>query len=101
MPLCEQQPAAVNFKTVLDSFAQAPGLPFQEVLTAVRREQASIFSGCNSRPATFAPTGRNRSGSGGNDTAEASDAKGRFGDSASRQAITSVNAVQASKQVMW
>jgi hypothetical protein len=39
MPLCEQLPAAVNFKTVLDSFAQAPGLPFQEVLTAERIER--------------------------------------------------------------
>jgi hypothetical protein len=43
----------------------------------VRREKARIFSGCNSRPATFvAPAGSNRSGGGGNETAGAFDAKG-------------------------
>ena len=47
------------------------GVPF------VRRAKAPIFSGCNSHPATVAPAGSNRSGSGGNETAEASDAKGR------------------------
>jgi len=67
----------------------------------VRRGKAPIFSGCNSRPARVAPAGSNRSGSGGNETAEASDAKGRQGDSASRQAVTRVNAEQASKRVMW
>ena len=30
-----------NFKTVLDSFAQAPGLPFQEVLTAEHIERVA------------------------------------------------------------
>src|SRR5512135_3941802 len=55
----------------------------------VRREKARIFSGCNSRPATqVAPAGSNRSGGGGNETAEAFDVKGRYGDSASRQAVT-------------
>jgi hypothetical protein len=44
----------------------------------VRREKVSIFSGCNPHPATFAPAGSNRSGSGGNETAGASDAKGRL-----------------------
>jgi hypothetical protein len=39
----------------------------------VRREKVSIFSGRNSRPATFAPAGSNLSGGGGNETAEASD----------------------------
>jgi hypothetical protein len=39
MPLSHPQPAAVNFKTVLDSFAQGPGLPFQEVLTAADVER--------------------------------------------------------------
>src|SRR5437016_6695103 len=43
----------------------------------VRRAKAALFSGCNSHPATFAPAGSNRSGSGGNETAEAFDAKGR------------------------
>ena len=43
----------------------------------VRRDKAPIFSGCNSHPATFAPAGSNRSGSGGNETAEASDGKDR------------------------
>jgi hypothetical protein len=45
----------------------------------VRREKASIFSGCNSHPANVVPAGSNRSGSGGNNTAEAFDAKGRLG----------------------
>src|SRR5512135_391326 len=55
----------------------------------VRREKARIFRGCDSRPATqVAPAGSNRSGGGGNETAEAFDVKGRYGDSASRQAVT-------------
>jgi site-specific DNA recombinase len=54
----------------------------------VRRAKASIFSRCNSCPATVVPAGSNRSGSGGNDTTEASDGKGRAGDSASTQAVT-------------
>jgi hypothetical protein len=48
-----------------------------------------------------APAGSNRSGGGGNETAGAFDAKGRSGDSASRQAVTRVNAEQASKCAMW
>ena len=68
----------------------------------VRRGKARISSGCNSRPATWvAPAGSNRSGGGGNETAGATDAKGRSGDSASRQAVTRVNAEQASKCAMW
>jgi len=65
---------------------------------SVRRGKASFFSGCDSHLATVAPASSNRSGSGGNDTAEAFDAKGRIGDPASRQAITRVNAEQASKR---
>jgi hypothetical protein len=45
----------------------------------VRRAKVQFFSGCNSRPATFAPAGSNRSGKGGNEPAEAFDAKGRLG----------------------
>src|ERR1700687_3665066 len=67
----------------------------------VRRAKVSFFSGCNSSPATVAPAGSNRSGGGGNDTAEASDGKGREGAPASRQAVTRVNAEQGSKQLMW
>ena len=36
-----QQSVGVNFKTVLDSFAQAPGLPFQDVLTAEHIERVA------------------------------------------------------------
>jgi hypothetical protein len=72
-----------------------------ELRPLVRRAKVSFFSGCNSRPATVAPAGSNRSGGGGNETAEAFDAKGRVGGSASRQAVTYVNAEQASKQLMW
>ena len=44
----------------------------------VRRAKAPFFSGCNSHPATVVPSGSNRSGSGGNETAEAFDAKNRI-----------------------
>jgi len=54
----------------------------------VRRAKAPIFSRCNSCPATVAPAGSNRSGGGGNETAEAFDEKDRVGDSASTQAVT-------------
>jgi hypothetical protein len=48
----------------------------------------------------FAPPGSNRSSGGGNEAAEAFGAEGRIGDSASVQAVTLVNAEQASKSVM-
>jgi hypothetical protein len=48
----------------------------------------------------FAPPGSNQSSSGGNETAEASGAEGRKGDLASVQAVTLVNAEQASKRLM-
>ena len=67
---------------------------------SVRRAKVSIFSGCNSHPATVVPAGSHRSCRGGNDTAEASDGKGRVGGPASRQAVTRVNAEQASKHLM-
>ena len=47
-----------------------------------------------------APAGSSRSGSGGNEAVEAFDDKGSFSDSASKQAVTRVNAEQASKRVM-
>jgi hypothetical protein len=68
----------------------------------VRRAKALILSGCDSRPATVAPAGSNRSGSGGNNTAEAFDGKSSInGNSASRQAVARVNAEQAPKTMMW
>ena len=48
----------------------------------------------------FVPPGNNRSSGGGNEAAEAFGAEGRKGDSVSMQAITQVNAEQASKRVM-
>ncbi|MGA7245700.1 MAG: hypothetical protein WBX19_21135 [Terracidiphilus sp.] len=48
----------------------------------------------------FAPPGSNRSSSGGNETAEAFDLKGRVGDLAIMQAVMEVNAEQAPKPVM-
>src|SRR5438093_7150065 len=45
---------------------------------SVRRAKASFFSGCDSHLATVAPASSNRSGSGGNEAAEAFDGKGRF-----------------------
>src|SRR5262249_53096752 len=61
----------------------------RERAPVVRRAKASIFSGCNSHPATFAPAGSNWSGDGGNEIAEASDGKdrrGRFCEQAGRNA---------------
>jgi hypothetical protein len=68
---------------------------------SVRRAKVSFFSGCNSHPAALASAGSNRSGAGGNERAEAFDAKGCCGSPASRQAVTCVNAEQASKRLMW
>ena len=48
----------------------------------------------------FAPPGSNRSSSGGNEAAEASDVKGRVGDLAIMQAVMEVNAEQAPKPEM-
>ena len=48
----------------------------------------------------FVPPGNNRSSGGGNEAAEAFGAEGRNGDSVSMQAVTQVNAGQASKRVM-
>ena len=48
----------------------------------------------------FAPPGSNQSSSGGNETAEAFDVKGRIGDLAIMRAVMEVNAAQASKPEM-
>lgn len=66
----------------------------------VRRDKSCIFNGWNSRPATVVPAGSNRSGDGGNKIVGAFDVQGRLGGSASRQAVTRVNAEQASKRLM-
>jgi len=42
----------------------------------VRRDKALFFSGCESRPVTFVPTGSNWSSRGGNESAEASGVDG-------------------------
>jgi len=44
---------------------------------SVRREKVHVPSGCESRPATVAPAGRNRSVEGGNELDEASGVEGR------------------------
>jgi hypothetical protein len=44
---------------------------------SVRREKVHVPSGCESRPATVAPAGSNRSVGGGNELDEASGAEGR------------------------
>ncbi len=67
----------------------------------VRREKGcGPQRGVNPPGNWFAPLGSNQSSSGGNETAEASGAEGRFGDLASVQAVTRVNAEQASKRLM-
>src|SRR5262245_37495881 len=67
--------------------------------SGVRRDKAALSSGCKSHPAD-APAGSNRSSYGGNEVAEASDSASRLGDGASVQAVTRVNAEQASKRTM-
>ena len=54
----------------------------------VRRAKARSFSGCESRPATGAPAGSNRSSRGGNKTAEAFGVEGHVSDLTSMQAVT-------------
>jgi hypothetical protein len=66
----------------------------------VRREKAALSSGCKPHPVT-APAGSNRSSHGGNEVAEAFGERVTiYGDSASVQAVTRVNAEQASKRTM-
>jgi len=67
----------------------------------VRREKAAFSSGCKSHPAS-APAGSNRSNDGGNEIVEASGDKPvtNYGDRASVQAVTRVNAGQSSKRKM-
>ena len=48
------------------------------VLYCVRRAKARFSSGCESRPAAFAPAGSNRGSRGGNEAAEASGVEGHF-----------------------
>ena len=65
-----------------------PGVLVQRLLTCAVKK-ATIFSGCNSRPARVAPAGSNRSGGGGNESAEAlrcEDCLGQFGEQAGRNA---------------
>jgi hypothetical protein len=66
--------------------------------SGVRRENAALSSGCKSHP-VIAPTGSSRSGYGGDEIAEAFGKRVTiYGDSASVQAVTRVNAEQASKR---
>ena len=57
--------------------------------------------GSNPTRQLVAPAGSNRSGGGGNEAVEAFDGKDRFSDPASKQAVTRVNAEQASKHLTW
>jgi hypothetical protein len=66
---------------------------------SVRRAKALSFSGCESRPATVAPAGSNRSNGGGNEAVEAFGVEGPSRDLAIMQAVTRVNVEQASKWV--
>lgn len=64
----------------------------------VRREKALFPSGCKSHPAnSVAPAGSYRSGGGGNEAVGAFETHASPGGAASRQAVTRVNAEQASK----
>ena len=65
----------------------------------VRRDKAALSSGCKSHPAN-APAGSSRSSYGGDEVAEAFGKRVTNGDSASVQAVTRVNAEQASKRTM-
>ncbi len=66
----------------------------------MRRAKELSFSGCESRPATVAPAGSNRSNDGGNEIVEAFGVEGPSRDLAIMQAVTRVNVEQASKWVM-
>src|ERR1700722_16801961 len=71
-----------------------------ESACGVRREKSALSSGCKSHPAN-APAGSNRGSYGGNEVAEAFGWRVTiYGDSASVQAVTRVNAEQASKRTM-
>ena len=65
----------------------------------VRRGKALSSSGCESRPATVAPTGSNRSNRGGNEAVEAFGVEGPSRDLAIVQAVMRMNVEQASKRV--
>jgi hypothetical protein len=79
---------------------QLIGEPSLPAASGVRRDKAAFSSGCKSHPAT-APAGSNRSSYGGNEIAEAFGMRVTiYGDSASVQAVTRVNAEQASKRPM-
>jgi len=66
----------------------------------VRRERRWFTAGESPARELFAPPGSNRSGGGGNEAVGASGVEGRLGDLASMQAVTRVNAEQASKRLM-
>ena len=74
--------------------------PVHSLLGVVRRGKALSSSGCESRPATFAPAGSNRSNRGGNEAVEAFGVEGPSRDLAIVQAVTRVNVEQASKEMM-
>ncbi len=68
----------------------------------MRREKVLIFSGCNSHPATgsLQPVAIGATVE-VTKPSEPSRQMCRFGDAASRQAVTQVNVEQASKSPMW
>src|SRR6516162_812983 len=67
---------------------------------AVKRQ--CLPSGCKSRPAnSVAPAGSYRSGGGGNEAVGAFETHVPPGGAASPQAVTRVNAEQASKDLTW
>src|SRR5580704_14713447 len=75
-------------------------LPGRTSAVGVRREKAALSIGCKSHPAT-APAGSNRSRHGGDEMSEAFGKRvTKYGDRASVQAATRVNAEQASKRTM-
>ena len=65
----------------------------------VRRDKAALSSGCKSHPAT-APAGSNRSSHGGTEVAEAFAMRVTIYGDSEVQAVTRVNAEQASKRTM-
>ena len=72
------------------------------IVDLVRREKAAFPSGCKSRPAnSVAPAGSYRSGGRGNEAVGAFETNAPLGGAASRQAVTRVNAEQASKELTW
>ena len=93
--------AVENLLAAIEAVLATPGtLNGSMTALGVRRDKAALSSGCKSHPAN-APAGSSRSSYGVDEIAEAFGMRvTKYGDSASVQAVTRVNAEQTSKRTM-